>query len=107
MHDTMRQNAVIRSLMVFGTMTTFSSPSKTKPTQTEDFEALRLARSEMETITTEHRFKLTHRSKLPPPTYYVIYLENKLECRWQPKSHEMVHMKSQECHENYMSHNWC
>jgi len=71
-NDTMGPNGLVPSLLVFGVLPSFPSPSRNTPDQQERFEALRNARAEMESIVAEQRIRKALKSKLPPATKYLI-----------------------------------
>ena len=68
----MGPNGLVPSLLVFGALPSFPAPATNHPNQEERFQALRLARQEMETIVAQTRIKTALRSKLPPATKYLI-----------------------------------
>lgn len=62
MNDTISQNSLITSLLVFGTMLNFTATSETWQTQEKRFQDILLAISEMETINSEDGIKIPHQS---------------------------------------------
>ena len=71
-NDTIDQNGLVPSLLVFGVLPSFPSPSRNNPDQQERFEALKSARAEMESIVAEQRIRKALKSKIPPATKYLI-----------------------------------
>lgn len=71
-NDTMGPNGLVPSLLVFGVLPSFPSPTRNSPDQVERFEALKKAKAEMESIVAEQRIKKALKSKLPPATKYLI-----------------------------------
>lgn len=69
---TMGRNGLVPSLLVYEALPSFLGISKTTMNQKEQFEALKTARSEMETIVAESRITRALQSKLPPASIYLI-----------------------------------
>lgn len=74
----MGPNGLVPSLLVFITVLDFPTPSQTKPTQAEGFEALRIAISEMETIATQNQIKISIPRKLPSAEHCSIHYRDKV-----------------------------
>lgn len=71
-NDTMGPNGLVSLLLVFGVLPYYPSSTKHSQDRFERFDALKIARAEMETIVREKRILKALKSKLPPITKYLI-----------------------------------
>lgn len=74
----MEPNGLIPLQLVFGTIRNNPTKTQTKPTQAKCFQAIKVARSDMETINEENLMKVALQSKLISVTSYLMCSGNKV-----------------------------
>lgn len=71
-NDTSGPEGLVPSLLVYGMLPRFPTPSSSLPDQEHRMRALETARREMSTITSRLRIQQALRAKLPPATRYLV-----------------------------------